>query len=65
MKLSKQDKKMINMYTDAVIRSVKEGNDLDVIAKELTDRLLDYSLDNGVLMNMIVRDELHAQGIKI
>jgi len=65
MKLSKQDKKMINMYTDAVIRSVKEGNDLEAISKELTDRLLDYSLDNGVLMTMIVRDELHAQGIKI
>ena len=65
MKLSKQDKKMINMYTDAVIRSVKEGNDLEAISKELTDRLLDYSLDNGVLMTMIVRGELHAQGIKI
>ena len=65
MKLSKQDKKMINMYTDAVIRAVKEGNDLEVISKELTDRLLDYSLDNGVLMNMIIKDDLHAQGIKL
>ena len=65
MKLSKQDNKVIKMFTTAVVQAVKEGNDLEVISKELTDRLLDYSLDNGVLMTMIVRDELHAQGIKI
>ena len=65
MKLSKQDNKVIKMFTTAVVQAVKEGNDLEVISKELTDRLLDYSLDNGVLMNMIIKDDLHAQGIKL
>ena len=65
MKLSKQDNKVIKMFTTAVVQAVKEGNDLEIISKELTDRLLDYSLDNGVLMNMIIKDDLHAQGIKL